>query len=41
MKPPPAIAAFDADIAVPKIAQGKNLDYEGELVRTPHPLPAF
>ncbi|KAH7341213.1 hypothetical protein BKA66DRAFT_543931 [Pyrenochaeta sp. MPI-SDFR-AT-0127] len=31
MKPPPAIAAFDEDIRVPQIAQGKNLDYEGEL----------
>lgn len=32
MKPSPAIAAFDADIRVPRIAQDKNLDYEGELV---------
>jgi 2-keto-4-pentenoate hydratase/2-oxohepta-3-ene-1,7-dioic acid hydratase in catechol pathway len=32
MKPAPAIAAFDDDIRVPAIAQGKNLDYEGELV---------
>ncbi|KAH7085782.1 hypothetical protein BKA63DRAFT_459536 [Paraphoma chrysanthemicola] len=31
MKPPPAIAAFDEDVQVPEIAQGKNLDYEGEL----------
>lgn len=32
MKPPPAIAAFDQDICVPKAAQGMDLDYEGELV---------
>ncbi|EXJ96305.1 hypothetical protein A1O1_01431 [Capronia coronata CBS 617.96] len=31
MKPAPAIAAFNADIRVPCIAQNKNLDYEGEL----------
>ncbi|KAK4937748.1 hypothetical protein LTR10_021693 [Elasticomyces elasticus] len=31
MKPAPAIAAFDDNIRVPAIAQGKNLDYEGEL----------
>jgi len=33
MKPAPAITAFDGDIHVAPIAQGKNLDYEGELVR--------
>lgn len=31
MKAATAIAAFDDDIMVPAIAQGKNLDYEGEL----------
>lgn len=31
MKPSAAIAAFDQDIYIPPIAQGKNLDYEGEL----------
>ncbi len=35
MKPAPATAGFDDDICVPGIAQGKNLDYEGELVRRP------
>lgn len=33
MKPSPAIAGFNDDILVPTIAQDKNLDYEGELVR--------
>lgn len=36
MKPPPAIAAFDDEIRVPKTAQEMDLDYEGELVRPEH-----
>jgi 2-keto-4-pentenoate hydratase/2-oxohepta-3-ene-1,7-dioic acid hydratase in catechol pathway len=33
MKAPTCIASFDEDVPIHSIAQEKNLDYEGELVR--------
>jgi len=32
IKSSPCLAKYDEDVPIPKIAQGKNLDYEGELV---------